>query len=258
MKHLAKNSYVSLVYFLLYFPILVLIIYSFNAGKYSLLWQGFSIKWYLELFNDTNLWESFFNSVILGISATLIATTISLLGCIHLFLKRNKSSDKTLFTMLILLIIIPDLVLGVSLLVFFNLFTIPLGFISLLIAHITFCIPFAILTISTRINALDANIYYSALDLGASKFKAILKVILPLLSSCVLSALLLCFTLSFDDVIISYFVAGPDFNILPLTIFSLVRAGVTPELNALCSITIVISMTLVITSQYLIRGQNDH
>lgn len=253
MKNLAKLIYVNTIYLLLYFPILVLIIYSFNSGKYSLVWQGFSTQWYLELFNDKNLWQAFLNSTILGITAAIIATTISLFACIHLFLNRNRSSEKSLFTMLLLLVIIPDLVLGVALLVFFNVLNIPLGFLSLLIAHITFCIPFAVITINARISSLDKNIYYSSLDLGASKLKTILKIILPLLGSAVLSALLLCFTLSFDDVIISYFVAGPAFNILPLSIYSLVRAGVTPELNALCSITFVISMLLVITSQYLIR-----
>nr|WP_253664840.1 ABC transporter permease subunit [Legionella micdadei] len=120
-----------------------------------------------------------------------------------------------------------------------------------MIAHITFCIPFVILTINSRIHTLDPNIYFSALDLGASRFTALIKILLPLLWPAVLSAFLLCFTLSFDDVIISYFVAGPDFNILPLTIYSLVRTGVTPELNALCTITLALSMVLVIFSHRL-------
>lgn len=252
MKNLFKNIYISSVYFLLYFPIFILIFYSFNNAKYSLLWHGFSIKWYLSLFQDTALWGAFFNSVFLGVLASVFAVTISLFACINIFLHHDGKKEKTLFTILLLLVIIPDLVLGVALLIFFNIFKVPLGFISLFISHITFCIPFAVLTINSRIKTLDANIYLSALDLGASKMQSIKKVLLPLLWPAVFSALLLCFTLSFDDVIISYFVAGPDFNILPLTIFSLVRAGVTPELNALCSITLVISMVLVLISQYLI------
>ena len=250
MKSLSLKSYLGLVYFLLYFPILVLILYSVNDARFSLQWHGFSARWYHELFLDDDLWIAFLHSVFLGLSASMIATVTGFLGCVHLFLHRSYN-PRPLFAMLLLLIIIPDLVLGVALLIFFNVAAIPLGFFSLLIAHITFCIPFVYLTISSRIHTLDANIYFSALDLGASRNKALTKIVLPLMWPAILSTFLLCFTLSFDDVIISYFVAGPDFSILPLTIYSLVRAGVTPELNALCSITFIISMILVIISHRL-------
>ncbi|KTC66004.1 spermidine/putrescine transport system permease protein (plasmid) [Legionella adelaidensis] len=245
MKTAAQKLYMTLIYFFLYFPLLVLIFYSVNSARFSLQWQGFSTRWYAELFLDRGLWNAFFNSLILGACASFIATMVGLLACVHLFLHKN-SKHRSLFILLLLLIIIPDLVLGVALLIFFNVSNIPLGFFSLLIAHITFCIPFVVLTVNTRIHTIDANVYYSALDLGASRAKALYRILLPLLWPAVLSAFLLCFTLSFDDVIISYFVAGPDFSILPLTIYSLVRAGVTPELNALCSITFIISMLLVI------------
>ncbi|KTD35138.1 ABC transporter permease subunit [Legionella israelensis] len=250
MKSLLSKGYLLLIYALLYLPILILIIYSFNKARFSLQWHGFSLQWYKELIQDTGLWQAFFHSVFLGLSASLVATVFGLLVCVRIFLYKN-TAKRTLFIMLLLLIIIPDLVLGVALLIFFNVADISLGFLSLLIAHITFCIPFVILTISTRIQTLDANVYFSALDLGASKSTALLKILLPLLWPAILSAFLLCFTLSFDDVIISYFVAGPDFSILPLTIFSLVRTGVTPELNALCTFTFAISMLLVIISHYL-------
>ncbi len=239
-----------MVYYFLYFPILVLVIYSVNRAKYSLQWHGFSLHWYKELFHDSNLWNAFFHSATLGISASLIATFLGLFTCVHLFLYRSIHR-RILSTLLLLLIIIPDLVLGVALLIFFNLSDIPLGFGSLLIAHVSFCIPFVMLTINSRIQTLDPNIYFSALDLGANRLSALIKVVLPLLWPAILSAFLLCFTLSFDDVIISYFIAGSDYNILPLTIYSLVRSGVTPELNALCTITLVLSMILVIFSHRL-------
>lgn len=210
------------------------------------------MQWYVELFHDRELWTSFFHSIVLALSASIFATLMSLLACIHLFLYRSRHR-RSLFSLLILLIVIPDLVLGVALLIFFNLLSLPLGFFSLLIAHITFCIPFVVLTINSRLHTLDPNIYFSALDLGASRMHVLLKIMMPLLWPGVLSAFLLCFTLSFDDVIVSYFVAGPDFNILPLTIYSLVRAGVTPELNALCTITFLISMCLVIMAHQLTR-----
>lgn len=250
MNKLLQRLFIGFVYASLYLPIIVLVLYSINDAKFSLQWHGVSWQWYTELFQDRSLWAAFLNSVILGLSAALTATFMGLLASINLFLSRTKQR-KILYTLLLLLIIIPDLVLGVALLIFFNTTKIPLGFFSLLIAHVTFSIPLVILTINARINTLNPNIYYSALDLGASHTMAITRVLLPLLWPAVLSAFLLSFTLSFDDVIISYFVAGPDFSILPLMIYSLVRAGITPELNALCSIIFGLSMILIIISHRL-------
>ncbi len=251
MKSLFEKSYLTLVYSLLYFPILVLIVYSFNSARFSLQWHGFSNRWYLELFHDSDLWSAFLHSTLLGLTAALLSALMGLVVCLHLFLRNTQKT--MLINILLQLIIIPDIVLGVALLIFFNLAWIPLGFFSLSIAHITFCLPFTILTINSRIHNVDVNVYYSALDLGASRMQALLRVLLPLLWPAILSAVLLAFTLSFDDVIISFFVAGPEFNILPLTIYSLVRSGVTPELNALCTITLIISMVLVIMSHLLSR-----
>ncbi|MGQ3888689.1 ABC transporter permease subunit [Legionella sp. CNM-1927-20] len=253
MKALIQRSFLMSVFALLYIPIFILILYSVNDARFSLQWQGFTWRWYYELFQDRGLWSAFFNSIFLGFCASFIATLLGLLASVNLFLFRAKK-QKIFYILLLLLIIIPDLVLGVALLIFFNVTQIPLGFFSLLIAHITFCLPFVILTIKSRINTLDPNIYFSALDLGASRYIALSKILLPLLWPAVLSAFLLSFTLSVDDVMISYFVAGPDFNILPLAIYSLVRTGVTPELNALCTITFLLSMILV-TFSYRLTGK---
>ncbi len=244
MRGFLRKSYLSIVFIFLYLPIVVLIVYSLNNARYSLQWQGATLQWYRELLLDHELWRAFLNSIMLGISAALIATTLGLLGAVHLFLWRN-TRRRGLYGMIFLLIIIPDIVLGVALLVFFNFIGLSLGFFTLLIAHVTFCLPFVILTINARIDTLDPNIYFSALDLGASRMTALHKILFPLLWPAILSAFLLCFTLSFDDVIISYFVSGPDYSILPLTIYALVRTGVTPELNALCSFTLLMSMLLV-------------
>lgn len=255
MKSFLQKAYMGLVYSLLYFPILVLILYSVNNARFSLQWHGFSGRWYNELLSDQGLWSAFFHSVYLGLTASFIATLAGLFACVHLFLHQDHKRYRSFFSMLLLLIILPDLVLGVALLIFFNITSMPLGFFSLTIAHVTFCIPFVVLTINSRIHTLNRNLYASALDLGASPFRAFTHVLFPLLWPAISSAFLLCFTLSFDDVLISYFVAGPDFNILPLTIYSLVRAGVTPELNALCTVTFLISMLLVILS-YRLSGKS--
>ncbi|MBN9229409.1 MAG: spermidine/putrescine ABC transporter permease PotC [Legionella sp. 40-6] len=252
MKTTLQRLFLSAVYGLLYLPILILVIYSVNDAKYSLIWHGFSLRWYAELFADHSLWLAFFNSVILGLCSALVATTFGLLTSVNLFLFKN-ANQRFLYGLLLLLIVIPDLVLGVALLIFFNYAHVSLGFFSLLIAHVTFSLPFVILTINSRIKTLNPNIYFGALDLGASRYIALTRIMLPLLWPAVFSAFLLSFTLSFDDVIISYFVAGPEYTILPLTIYSLVRAGVTPELNALCTITLALSMILVVIAHRLSR-----
>ena len=252
MKTFIQRLYLGFIYLLLYIPILILIFYSANKARYSLIWQGFSLRWYKELFNDRGLWSAFFHSFTLGFCAALIATTLGLLACVQLFLS-SKNRKRPFEAILLMLVVIPDLVFGVALLIFFNISQIPLGFFSLLIAHVTFCIPFVIFTINSRIHTLDPNMYYTSIDLGASRFKTLTAVLMPLLWPAILSSLLMSFTLSFDDVIISYFIAGPDYTILPLTIYSLVRAGVTPELNALCTITFLISMMMVLISHRFTR-----
>lgn len=252
MKQWLQRSYLIFVYVLLYFPIGILVLYSFNNARFSLRWHGFSMQWYQELLHDSDLWFAFVHSLLLGLSASVIASVLGLIVCVHLFLAQHKK-QRALYTLLLLLIVLPDLVLGVALLVFFNVTGIPLGFFSLLIAHVTFCLPFVIITISSRLKTLDVTLYLSALDLGATRATAFTRVLFPLLWPAVLSAFLLGFTLSFDDVIISYFISGPDFNILPLTLYSLVRAGVTPEVNALCSITFLLSMMLIIVAHRFSR-----
>ncbi|HAF87458.1 MAG: spermidine/putrescine ABC transporter permease PotC [Legionellaceae bacterium] len=252
MKKLVRLVLTLSVYGMLYLPMVILMLYSLNKAKYSLQWHGLSTHWYQELFTDYDLWHAFLNSLGLGLLTAFIATLIGLLACVQLFLHaRNKHNS--LYHLLMVLIIIPDLVLGIALLVFFNLIDFPLGFLSLLLAHITFCLPFVVLTIHTRIKTFNQDIYFCALDLGASRTKALTRILMPLLWPAVLSAALLSFTLSFDDVVISYFVAGPEYSVLPLTIYSLVRAGITPELNALCTLIFGMSVLLVLCAHRLSR-----
>ena len=253
MKSLVQKSYLFFIFAFLYLPMLILVLYSFNNAKYSMIWQGGTFIWYQNLLQNTEIWTTFIHSTILGLAASGIATFAGLLASVQLFLSQKLKKYDGFVTLFLLMIIVPDLVLAVALLILFNYTHIPLGFFSLLIAHITFCFPFVLLTILSRIETLDLNIYLSALDLGASRTRALTKVLLPLLFPSVLSAFLLSFTLSFDDVVISYFVAGPEFNILPLAIFSMIRSGVTPELNALGTITILISFVMVLISSILTR-----
>ncbi len=248
----ADRLYLAMVYLFFYLPIGVLIVYSFNNASYSLVWHGFTSSWYTALFHDADLWVAALHSLIIGLTAAFFASVIGTLAAVSLY--RYRFMGKGLLNgMVFILIVTPDIVMGISLLLLFSVFKMPLGFWSLLLAHITFCIPFVVVTIYSRITSLDKNIFEAAKDLGARELTIFRKITVPLLLPAIISGALLCFTLSIDDVMISYFVSGPGFEILPLKIFSMARLGVKPELNALCSVTFIITLFLVILSQRLTR-----
>ena len=252
MNRMTKACYLTLVYIFLYLPIAIVIWFSFNDSVHSLLWHGFTLHWYHVLFHDSALADVTLHSLTIGI---LAATTASMLGAIaaislfrYRFLGRNMLNG-LLFT----LIIVPDIVIGISLLLLFRFFNVSLGFWTLLLAHITFCIPFVFVTIMARISVLDKNIIEAARDLGAKEHTIFLRILIPLLWPALVTGWLLSFTLSLDDVIISYFVTGPNFEILPLKIYSMVRLGVNPEINALCTALLGVTLIIVLSSQLLLR-----
>lgn len=248
----ATSCYSLLIYAFFYLPIFVLIVYSFNNATYSLVWHGFTLNWYSALFKDTDLWIAALHSLFLGITASLSAAFFGTLAALSLF--RYRFLGKRMINALVfVLIVTPDIVTGISLLLMFSLFHLPLGYWSLLLAHISFCIPFVIVTVYARLSGLDKNIFEAARDLGAKEATIFTKIIVPLLMPAIVAGLLLSFTLSFDDVMISYFVSGPGFEILPLKIYALARLGVKPELNALCTIIFLITMSLVVITQHLQR-----
>jgi spermidine/putrescine transport system permease protein len=251
-RSLSAYSYLTLVYLFFYLPIIVLIVYSFNDAQYSLLWHGFTWHWYTQLFVDTNLWAATLHSVYLGIAAATLATFIGLLAAVSLY-RFRFTWQQFLHALVFILILSPEIVIGAALLVLFALLQLPLGFFSLLLAHISFCIPFVIVTIYSRLVGFDKNIFDAAKDLGANDWLIFYRIILPLLWPALFASWLLSFTLSLDDVIISYFLAGPEFEILPLKIYSMVRSGIKPEINALCTVLFSFTLTLVVLSQLALR-----
>lgn len=241
--------YALIIYCFFYSPIVILIVYSFNNAEYSLLWHGFTYQWYLQLFHDHALWTAALHSLMIGILAASIASIIGLLASVCLY--RYRFMGRSLLNGLIfVLIIMPDIVLGTGLLLLFSLTKITFGFWTLLLAHITFCIPFVTITTYSTVITFDKNIFEAAKDLGANDITIFFRIIVPLLLPAIIAGWLLSFTLSIDDVIISYFVAGPSFQILPLAIFSMVKLGINPELNALCSILFIFTLLLVTMSQF--------
>ena len=250
-----RKAYLTLIYSFFYFPILVLLVYSFNDAQYSMRWHGLTWRWYMELFNDSDLWLAAWHSLILSTLAATIATGIGMLAAVSLYRYRFLGRQ-FLNGLVFILILSPEIVMGAALLLLFSLLQLPFGLISLLLAHISFCIPFVIVTAYGRLITFDKNIFEAAKDLGAKDGRIFLHIILPLLWPALFAGWLLSFTLSLDDVIISYFVAGPEFQILSLKIYSMVRAGVKPELNALCSVLFSITLILVVLSQLILRKRN--
>lgn len=252
MNKLSKFSYLAAIYLFFYFPIAVLIVYSFNNSAYSMLWHGFTWDWYRQLFHDTNLIVVAFHSLIIGVLAATIATIMGTLAAVCLY-RYQFFGKNILHALMFILIVSPDIVMGISLLILFSTLKAELGFWTLLFSHITFCIPFVTVTVYSRITGVDKNIFEAARDLGADDFTAFKRIIIPLLWPAILAGWLLSFTLSLDDVIISFFVTGPDFQILPLQIFSLVRLGMKPELNALCSVLFGLTLLIVVISQIALK-----
>ncbi len=247
-------SYLVGVLFMLYLPILVLIINSFNASKYGNHWAGFTWKWYEKLFANESLMEAAGHSVLIAVVSATLATTIGTLAAVALHRYQFKGKA-ILSSMVFVSMLTPEIVLAIALLIIFILLGIQLGFWSLLIAHVTFCLPFVIVAVYSRLKGFDMKMLEAARDLGATEGQVFLKIILPLALPAVASGGLLSFTLSLDDVIVSAFVTGPSYEILPLKIYSMVRVGVSPEVNAISTSLLVISLVLVIVSQLLLREE---
>ncbi|MGM8886273.1 spermidine/putrescine ABC transporter permease PotC [Psychrobacter sp. 1U2] len=249
---LFAKGYLSLIYILLYLPIIVLVVMSFNESKTGYNWGGFSLKWYESLFNNQAMLDAFWHSIVLGLIAATVSTLIGTLTAmaLHRYDFRGKG---VLNGLLFVLMMSPEIVLAISLLALFLLIGLQLGFVSLLIAHITFCLPFVVITVFARLSSLDERLMEAARDLGASESTMVRTVLIPVIMPAVMAGWLLAFTLSLDDVVVSTFVTGPSYEILPLRIYSMVRVGLKPEVNAVGALLLAASLVLVIISQLLLR-----
>jgi spermidine/putrescine transport system permease protein len=250
MKRLGRIGYLILIYLLLYCPMAVLIVFSFNDSQYSLSWRGATLNWYRLLLTDGQLLRVALNSLMVALCSATLATAIGTVAAVTLF-RYRFFGRRLLYALIYVLIMSPEIVMGISLLMLFVAIRLPLGFWTLLLSHTTFCIPFVVVTVLSRFSGFDPNLVDAAQDLGASEVQVFRRIILPLLMPAVLAGWLLSFTLSLDDVIISFFVTGPRFEVLPLRIFSLVRLGVKPEINALCTVMFGLTLVFITLSQVL-------
>lgn len=257
MTKLFKNFYLTLVYLFFYLPIAVVVIFSFNNASRTLLWRGFTLKWYNELFRDTSILTTAMHSFSIGILAATIATVIGTLTAVSLFRYRFPGK-KLMHSIIFIMIITPEIVMAISLLLLYSAVHLPLGFWSLLLAHTTLCIPFVAVTVYSRATTFNRAIIEAARDLGANDFTIFAKIVIPLLLPAILAGWLLSFTLSMDDVIISYFVTGPAFEILPLKIYAMVRLGIKPEVNALCTLLLAFTLMIVVSAQVALSRSHSH
>ncbi|MBV7296755.1 spermidine/putrescine ABC transporter permease PotC [Enterovibrio paralichthyis] len=254
MSKFFKTSFMSLVYAFLYIPIVILIVNSFNESKFGIEWKGFTTKWYSLLLNNDSLVQAAGNSLTIAVFSATAAAIIGSLTAVALYRYRFRGKG-FVNGMLFVVMMSPDIVMAISLLALFVLLGAQLGFLTLLLSHITFCLPFVVVTVYSRLNGFDSRMLEAAKDLAASEWVILTKIILPLAAPAVAAGWLLSFTLSLDDVIVSSFVTGPSYEILPLKIYSMVKVGVSPEVNALATLMLIVSLVLVVCSQLLARDK---
>ncbi len=255
-KRKFKGSYIYLavVTAMIYIPIILVIVYSFNESKISSVWGGFSLTWYEELFKDEAMFEALLNSVILALSSSFAAAIIGTLGAVGFSKVKTKTKAPMEF-LTMLPIMIPEIILAMVFLVFFALLGIPFGMTTLIIAHTTFCVPYIYMIVKARLVGMDKSLVEASKDLGASEIRAFFDITLPLLLPAIVSGMLLSFAMSFDDVIISLFVTGVEVNTLPIKVYTQLKTGVTPEINALCTLMLAATILLVVLSNLVGRSK---
>jgi len=248
MKKFFSRFYVFMILLFMYAPILVLIAFSFNESK-GRSWTGFSFKWYGELFKDDAIIGALGNTLIIAIVAAIVSTIIGTAAAIGIH--NMKRPGKTIvINVNNLPLINPEIVMGISLMILFSFCRINPGYVTIIIAHITFCIPSVVLSVLPKLRQINNSIYEAALDLGCNDFQAFFKVILPEIMPGIISGFLMAFTYSIDDFVISYFTAGPDSQTLPLVIYTITRKPMTPKLNALSTIIFVIVLLVLLITNF--------
>jgi len=239
-----------LMFFFMYLPILVLGLYSFNQSRYSAKWEGFTLDWYVQLFAQNRILEALQHSLTVAICAVAISAIFGTLMAVGL--ARYQFPGKALYRGVSYLpLIIPDIAIAVATLVFLAAFAIPLSLWSIVAAHIVFCLAYIAIVVSARLSGLDPSLEEAALDLGATPAEAFIKVLLPQLAPGIIAGCLLSFVLSMDDFLIATFTAGPGSDTLPMEIFSRIRIGVKPDINALSVLLILASGVIACIAEYI-------
>ncbi len=244
-----KKFYLSIIFLFLYAPIIVLMLFSFNESKSRANFTGFTFDWYISLFNNRSIMNALYITLAVALLSSFIATIIGTIAALSIN-NYNKFYKKVIMSVTNIPIVNPDIVTGASLMILFIFaFNIigngRLGFSTLLFAHITFNIPFVILSVLPRLNQIDNNLFEAALDLGATPFTAFFKVLLPEIMPGIITGFLLAFTMSIDDFVISFFTSGQGINNLSTLIYSMSKKGINPEINALSTLMFIVVLVML-------------
>jgi spermidine/putrescine transport system permease protein len=260
LVNLLLGGWSGLVLAFLYLPILLLVVYSFNDSKLSVVWEGFTFRWYRDLWGElvahlgderrSPLIESLNNSLVIASVSTVLSVALGTLGAWLLYRYRFPAL-RSITTLIFLPMIIPEIIMGISLLIFFKTLDVELGFATVIISHVTFCFPFVLIAVQARLAGLDPSLEEAAMDLGATPLKAFFLVMVPYLLPAIISGALMSFTLSMDELIVTYFTRGPRSETLPLKVFGMAKVGLNPLLNTISTVFIVATAMLVIVAESL-------
>ena len=233
------NVFAVAVFTFIYIPIAMMVLFSFNDQRTNYYWNGFTLEWYKYLFTESDLWGYLVVSLIVAVASVILSLAVGVLGAMGL-MRFEFRLKKLISNSLYIPIVIPEVVLGISLLMLFEVAHFPLGYWSMILAHTTFCIPFVVIIMRGRMAGMDMSVEEASMDLGANRITTFFKITLPMLVPGILSSAFMSFTLSIDDVIITNFVTGPYATTLPIKILSMVKVGLKPEVNAMTTIMIVV------------------
>ena len=245
-------AWTGFIFLFFYLPIAIMILFSFNQSKLNIVWTGFTFEWYAALWQDAVLVRTLQNSLIVASVTTALSVVLGTIGGWLLYRYRYRGSG-LLETFVFLPMIVPEVILGVSLLIFFVAIGLQLGYTTIIISHVTFCFPFVMAAIQARLSGLDPALEEAALDLGATPVQAFTKVLVPYLMPAIISGALMSFTLSLDELIVTYFTASAGTRTLPLEIFGRVKKGLDPSLNAISTVFILVTVTALFITEALRR-----
>jgi spermidine/putrescine transport system permease protein len=237
-------------YAFLYAPLVIVIAYSFNDSRLNAEWVGFTFDWYVKLFGNEKMLRAAWNSLVIGLVASAVATVLGTMAGYAMYRFRAR----LLPVMVLAPIAIPEILMGVSLLIFFVLLNITLGMVSIVLSHIAFCVGFVAIVVRSRLAGMDESLTEAARDLGATPWRAFRLVTLPLIMPGVVAGALMAFTLSIDDFVITFFTAGVGSSTLPLQIYTMVKIAVTPEVNAVSTLLMLLTLTLILIASRLSPG----
>lgn len=238
-----------------YLPIVVLVANSFNPARFSSRWQGFSLVWYRRLFESPEVWQALKNTLIVAVAVTAISVVLGTLAAFALHRYAASRLQRVHYTLIYAPLVVPEILMGIGLLMAFVAAGVPLGLVTIILAHVTFCVSFVAMTVLGRLQDFDFSVVEAARDLGAGWGRIVRRVLVPMLMPGIAAGALLAFTLSVDDFVITFFVAGPGATTLPLRIYSMIKFGAPPMINALSTLLLAVTVTAVLASRRLSRSK---